>query len=405
MRAGWEPSPSPPLGLKIPPRFARTACVHRQRQLGPGICYYASFGPGSNLPSQKQLKWSQLRVGLTVVIASIILMVLIFMMSNTGGWFTQKIYLKAYFDNAEGLRQGAPVRLAGVDLGNVTKIRVVQGRPTTPVEVTMKVATTYNFDLHKDSLASLTTAGVLGETFVDIDSTVAKGPAAQDGDTLATRSAPEIQDVVRASQGTLENLDSLIKRVDRIIGFIESGQGSIGKVIYDTALYDQLNATVAEFKSLMDDVQSGKGSLGPLLTSDEAYKKAIAALDKVNAMIDDLQAGKGSAGKLLKDPQLYDNTNKTVANIRQLTDDMNAGKGALGKFTHDQEFANKLQETMNNLAALSTSLEKGEGSAGKFFKDPTLYDNSTQVLLEVRALLKAIREDPKKYLTFHVKIF
>ena len=84
---------------------------------------------------------------------------------------------------------------------------------------------------------------------------------------------------------------------------------------------------------------------------------------------------------------------------------MNAGKGALGKFTHDQEFANKLQETMNNLAALSTSLEKGEGSAGKFFKDPTLYDNSTQVLLEVRALLKAIREDPKKYLTFHVKIF
>lgn len=357
------------------------------------------------MPSQKQLKWSQLRVGLTVVVASIILMVLIFLMSGTGGWFTRKITLKSYFDNAGGLRVGAPVRLSGVDIGNVTKIRIVGGNPLTPVEVTMKVATTYSFSLRKDSVALLSTAGVLGETFVDIDSSVAKGPAVVNGDTLATRSEPELQDVVRASQGTLQNVDSLVKRLDRIIAFIESGQGSIGKVIYDPGLYDRLNSTVAEFKGLMDDIQRGKGSLGPLLTSDEAYKKAIAALDKLNVMIDDLQAGKGSAGKLLKDPELFDNANKTVANMRKLTDDMNAGKGALGKFAHDQEFADKLQTTMNNLAALSDRLEKGEGSVGMLFKDPALYNNSNQMLVETRELVKAIRENPKKYLTFHVKLF
>ena len=88
------------------------------------------------MPSQKQLKWSQLRVGLTVVVGSVILAVLIFLMSGTGGWFTRKIHLKAYLDNAGGLREGAPVRLAGVDIGNVTTVRVVRGRPTTPVEVT-----------------------------------------------------------------------------------------------------------------------------------------------------------------------------------------------------------------------------------------------------------------------------
>ncbi len=357
------------------------------------------------MPSQKQLKWSQLRVGLTVVVGSVILAVLIFLMSGTGGWFTRKIHLKAYLDNAGGLREGAPVRLAGVDIGNVATVRVVSGRPTTPVEVTMRVATTYAFDLHKDSVATLATAGVLGETFVDIDSSIAKGPGVHDGDTLATKSTPELQDVVRATQGTLENVDSLIKRLDRIIGFIESGQGSIGKVIYDPGLYDRLNATVAEFKGLMDDVQSGKGSLGPLLTSDEAYKKVMGAVDKINLIIDDLQAGKGSAGKLLKDPELYENTNKTIANIRQLTDDMNAGKGALGKFTHDQEFANKLQETLNNLTALTDRLQKGEGTAGMLFKDPALYNNSNQMLVETRELIKAIRENPKKYLTFHVKVF
>jgi phospholipid/cholesterol/gamma-HCH transport system substrate-binding protein len=357
------------------------------------------------LPSQKQLKWSQLRVGLTVLIASVTLAVLIFFMSGTGGWFTHKINLRSYVDNAGGLREGAPVRLAGVDIGNVTGIRIVQGKPQTPVEITMKVNTKYSFNLRKDSVIMLNTAGILGETYVDVDSSAAKGPEAIDGDVLAAKEQPDIQDVVRASQGTLQNIDTLLKRVDRIVAFIESGQGSIGKVIYDPALYNQINATVLEFKGLVDEIQSGKGSIGPLLTSDEAYKKAIAAIDKVNVMLDDLQQGKGSAGKLLKDPELYENTNKTIANIRQLTDDINAGKGALGKMAHDQEFANKLQTTMNNLAALSSSLEKGEGTAGMIFKDPALYNNSNQMLVETRELVKSIRENPKKYLTFHVKVF
>jgi phospholipid/cholesterol/gamma-HCH transport system substrate-binding protein len=357
------------------------------------------------LPSQKQLKWSQLRVGLTVLFASVTLAVLIFVMSGTGGWFTRKITLRSYLDNAGGLRQGAPVRLAGVDIGNVTGIRIVGGKPLTPVEVTMKVNTKYSFNLRKDSITLLSTAGVLGETYVDVDSSAAKGPAAVDGDTLAARNQPDIQDVVRASQGTLQNMDALLKRLDHIVAFIESGQGSIGKVIYDPSLYDRLNATVTEFKGLVDDIQNGKGSIGPLLTSDEAYKKAIGAVDKLNAIIDDIQQGKGTAGKLLKDPALYENANQTVANVRKLTDDINAGKGALGKMTHDEEFAARLQTTMNNLASLTERLEKGEGTAGMLFKDPTLYNNSNQMLLESRELVKAIRQNPKRYLTIHMKIF
>jgi len=357
------------------------------------------------VPSQKQLKWSQLRVGLTVLFASITLAVLIFLMSGTGGVFTKKITLTSYFDNSGGLRIGAPVRLEGVDIGNVQGIRLVPGHAETPVEVVMKVNTKYSFNLRKDSVTSLATAGVLGETYIDISSVTAKGPQAVDGDTLATRDHPDIQDVVRASQSTLQNMDALLKRLDRIVAFVESGQGSIGKLIYDPGLYDRLNTTVAEFKGLMDDIQHGKGSIGPLLTSDEAYKKAIAAIDKVNLLIDELQQGKGTAGKLLKDEELYNNVNKTIANIKQLTDDINAGKGGIGKIAHDKDFADKLTVTMNNLASLSQRLENGEGTVGMLFKDPALYNNSNQMLVETRELVKSIRENPKKYLTFKVKIF
>jgi len=359
------------------------------------------------VPSQKQLKWSQLKVGLTVIAASITLGVLILLMSGTGGVLTHKIVLLSYFDNAGGLTVGAPVRLQGVDIGNVTRIRVVSdpARKLTPVEVTMKVNTVYHANLRKDSLTMLATAGVLGETYIDINSAVAHGPEVSEGDVLATQETPQIQDVVRASQGTLQNMDALEKRLDRILAFVESGQGSLGQLIYDPALYNRFNATLVQFQSLANDVAGGKGSLGKLVVSDELYKSANDTIARLNAIIDDLNAGKGTAGKLLKDPTLYHNANDAVANVKKLTDDVNAGKGALGTLVTDQEFADKLRNTMSKLSDITSRLEAGEGTAGRLLKDQSLYDNSNQLLTESRDLIKAIRENPKKYLVIHLKIF
>jgi len=359
------------------------------------------------VPSQKQLQWSQLKVGLTVLVASATLAVLIFLMSGTGGFLSHKILLRSYFDDASGLRVGAPVRLAGVDIGNVTAVRVVpeKEKQLTPVEVTMKVSTKYHYALRKDSVTLLSTAGVLGETYIDIDSSTAKLPEVQEGDVLPSREVPDFSDMVRAGQGTLQNMDALLKRLDRIIAFVESGQGSVGKAIYDPTLYNRLNSTVNEFQNLINEVTQGGGTLGKLLSDDELYRRANGTIDKLNTVIDDLNAGKGSAGKLLKDPELYNNANATVANVKKLTDDVNAGKGALGKLAKDEEFAAKLQNTMDKLSAITDRLEAGQGSAGKFLQDQSLYNNADQLLAESRELIKAIRANPKKYLTIHLKIF
>jgi phospholipid/cholesterol/gamma-HCH transport system substrate-binding protein len=357
------------------------------------------------VPSQKQLKWSQLKVGITVLAALTTLAVLIFLMTGTGGFWTKKIILKSYFDNASGLRIGASVRLSGVDVGNVTAIRVVPHKQPTPVEVTMKLSTKYHYDLRKDSQTLLSTAGVLGETYIDIDSSTATGAEAQDGDVLPSHDVPDFQDMVRAGQGTLQNMDALLKRMDRIIAFVESGKGSVGKLIYDPTLYNRLASTVNEFQGLVGQISEGKGTLGKLIADDTVYNKLNATLDKVNTIVDDLNAGKGTAGKFLKDPELYDNANKTIANVRQLTEDINAGKGALGKLAKDQEFANRLQNVMNKLSTIADRLEAGEGTAGKLLRDPSLFNNADQMLVESRELIKSIRENPKKYLTIRLRVF
>jgi len=359
------------------------------------------------LPSQKQLKWSQLRVGLTVVFASLVLALLLFLMSGSGGFFSTRITLVSFFDNAEGLREGAPVRLNGVDIGNVTAIRIVpdKDKQITPVEIVMKVGTKYRFNLRRDSLTSLDTAGVLGETYIDIDSSQAIAALAQDGDTLPTRVHPDFNEVVRSSQSTLQNMDALLKRADRILAFAESGKGSLGKLIYDPTLYDQFSKTVAEFNQIVDQIAKGQGSLGHLINSNDAYNKFVATLDKMNGVIDDLQAGKGTAGKFLKDPSLYNNANETIANFKQVSADLNAGKGSAGRLLKDEELAKKLDTTMTKLAALTSELEAGQGTAGKLFKDEALYNNANQMLEETRNLIKAIRQDPKKYLSIKLHIF
>jgi len=92
-------------------------------------------------------------------------------------------------------------------------------------------------------------------------------------------------------------------------------------------------------------------------------------------------------------------------NLKKVTEDINAGKGTLGRLSKDEELADKINTTVTKLAALTSDLEAGRGTAGKLFKDDTLYNNANQMLVETQNLVKAIRQDPKKYLSIKLHIF
>src|ERR1700727_451181 len=229
------------------------------------------------MPSQHEVRWSQLRVGVIVLISTIVLVALLFLMTSSSGLgiLAHKLTITTYFENSAGLKVGAAVNLQGVTIGTVKSVTVVNSpdRKLTPVRVLMKLNEKYAADLRKDSKASLTTVGVLGDTVVDINSQFAVGPPLQDGDELKTTETPTLTEVVKASQGTIESLNVILAKMNVIVDNLQSGKGTFGQLINSPDLYNKANNTVDELLKLERNLNNGQGTIGKLMTDDALYNR------------------------------------------------------------------------------------------------------------------------------------
>jgi phospholipid/cholesterol/gamma-HCH transport system substrate-binding protein len=340
------------------------------------------------------------------MVAMAVLIGLIFLMSgSTGGLFAKRLRLRAYFANAAGLKDGAPVTLEGVTIGNVHHIRVVPSHNPTPVEVDMEIGAESLNGLHDDSIAYIAQAGVLGDSYVDIDSTHAKGPPPANDSVLKAGGSPTIQDVIQSSQQSIQQVQITLLKLDKTLDDINSGHGTVGMLLTDRNLANRIQAITANLETVTQALAEGKGTAGKLLNDDTLYTHLNSAVDKLDQITSALNAGQGTMGKLLHDDSLYNNLNATVKNTNELVAQINSGQGAMGKFVKDPVFAQKLDDTVTHLDAILADINAGQGTVGQLFKNRELYDNANQTLTSTRDLLKAFREDPKKYLSVKLKLF
>jgi phospholipid/cholesterol/gamma-HCH transport system substrate-binding protein len=358
------------------------------------------------VPSRKEIQWSQLRVGALVLAAMAVLVLVILLMSSSeGGLFSSKLTLRTYFDNAGGLKAGAPVTLEGVTIGNIVRIRVIPERSPKPVEVTMRIGGQWAKDLHVDSTTSIVQAGVLGDSYVDITSAHAKGPQPPNNAELTSIEASSLQGVISASQASIDEVTKLMRNSNKLVDTLNSRRGTLGGLINDPAFYSKLNRIADNLDRLTAAIDNGHGTLGKLVNDDTLYTRADSVIDKLDQIASGIQAGQGTAGKLVKDDTLYKNLNSTVANANQLLADVNSGKGAIGKLAKDPEFAKKLDDTVTRLDGILTSIDEGKGTIGQLMQNRSLYDHTDQTMDQAQKLVKNIRDDPKKYLVIRLKLF
>jgi len=361
------------------------------------------------LPSQAEVRWSQLKVGSIVLVSSLLLCALLFLMTSAAGigFFQKRIVIHSFFDNASGVKAGAPVSLEGVTIGEVAHVEITTdpAHKLTPVEVVMKVSPRFRGSLHKDSLVYLETTGVLGDTVVDISSQHAHGPPVENGDELPTKDVPSIQDVVASSQATIQNLNSIMPKLNDIATSLDSDKGTAGKFINDPQLYNRAVGTVNQLQTLVDNLNKGRGTAGKFLTDDSVYNNLKDTTARLDSLATGLSTGKGSAGKLLTDDTLYNNLNTTLNQANSILAQVNSGKGGLGMLIKDQAFADHLNDTVSKLDILLGNVNSGKGTLGKLATDESVYNNLDKLLANSDQLVTMIRTDPKKYLTIHMKIF
>ena len=336
----------------------------------------------------------------------VVLVALIILMSgSTGGLFEGKLVLRSYFENASGVKDGAPVTLEGVTIGNVIHVRVIPSRNPTPVEVSFRVGHQFLQNLHTDSTASIAQAGVLGDSFVDISSLHASGPPPANNAELKTAGSPTIQDVIRTSQVSIVEVESLTRKIETLVDSLNSKKGTIGELINDPVMAHKITLMIADLQTITGTIASGKGSLGKLVKDDTLYEHLNSTVDRLDKISVGLDEGKGTAGKFLRDDSLYTNLNKAVSNANELLAEINAGKGAIGVLAKDPAFAKKLDDTVTRLDSILTGVDEGKGTLGQLAQNRSLYDHADQTLDESQHLVKAIREDPKKYFVIRLKLF
>lgn len=357
------------------------------------------------MAQRKQLSWTELRVGVFVLVGLAIMAIAIFYVTG-GGTFGPKYRLTTYLPEVEGLQVGAPVSLSGLQVGNVESISLNKNPQDRiyNIAVTMRIDKKFQENIRTDSFASLVTQGLLGDRYVSISRGLS-GTALQNGSTVPSQEEKAIQQIVARGVELEENLGTLTTQVGEIVDDVRKGRGTLGKLLTDTQLYDHLNASAAKIDQMAAGLRNGQGSLGKLMTDDELYQRVNSAVGNANDVLGAVKNQQGTLGKFVYDPAVYQSAHQFLDNGNAFLADVRNGKGSLGKLANDDTLFNNLRDASANVRDATAKLNSTEGTAGHLFTDPQLYENLTGLTGDMRGLIADFKKDPKKFLHVKFSIF
>jgi len=334
-----------------------------------------------------------------------LLIVLIFLITGTKGLFVSEVEIYTYMDDSVALTESSAVRLNGIIIGKVKNIELSGSKePQRVVKMTLEVQERMLPQIPVDSMAAVGAENVLGTKYVNIK----KGQADQTlkpGGELRSLDTREFDEVVQSGYSLLTSLQGILKRVDAIVGVVETGRGSIGKLLVDDELYNRLLAIEKDLQKVSGALASGQGTVGKLLYDDSLYQEIRTPVARIDSLLQDLQQGQGTAGKLLKDDALYSEVRATVKELRRVVDDINAGKGSAGKLLKSDELHNRISTTVARLDTMLERVNSGQGTLGQLLVNPQLYESLNGMTAETQGLMKDFRANPKKFLRIKLGLF
>ncbi len=303
-----------------------------------------------------KVKWGEIKVGVLITIALFVLLWASFSGSGTS-IFDKKVRYIAYFDNVNGLVKGAPVWIAGVEVGNVTSIKFVNLDSAGQIELKLRVKESVTNMITIDASIKLGTIGMLGDKYVEIiPGTLGKPLIAEDG-AIRTDATGNLAAIMSEGEELVTSSRKVMGNLCEITAGLKDGEGTIGQLLVNNQLHVELTGLIASMTILMDGLQKNQ-------------ERITSAMENISTDLADVtskaNSNSGTIGKLLGDPKLYDNLNSSTGRIDSILSKINQGQGTAGAMVNDDELYQEIKNLVVRINNLVTDIEQNPHKYLKF---------------------------------------
>ncbi|MDX1622567.1 MAG: MlaD family protein [Gemmatimonadota bacterium] len=332
------------------------------------------------------ITWSELKVGVLVTVGIALLVIAIVTLGGRLGVFEETYTLYTAMPSVSGLQSGAPVRLAGVNVGTVDEVRFIESADRDSLQQRMlraygdslgERAVVVRFQVNRgvqekvtrSSRAKTGTVGLLGDKYLDVEVGDPRDPTLEEGDLVLNERPIDYEGLIaRAAEG-----------VEELVSSLEGSREIIAKV------------------------NRGEGTLGRLINRPELYQEWLRISREGTNMLQQMQTGEGTLPALLNDRTLYIQLVEATADLERLTTRIEDGEGTLGRLVQDPDLYQDLVETVREGQRLIRELQTGDGTLARMINDPALYERLNGFVVDAQGLINDMEQNPRKYI--NLKIF
>lgn len=318
-------------------------------------------------------EWRQLRVGALILVGLLLLIYATYRVGLIMDVFARRYEIATLVPSGLGLREGAPVTLAGQRIGQVSRIEFIpvgQKVGENNLRVTLAITEEVRDQIREDSRAFLRTQGLLGDKFVDIAPGSPGARVLQPGDTLVAGRSLDMDEFITQAAGALDEATGIVLNLQELTEGLTRGEGTLGRMLRDDQLYVELAGGTAELRRTLAEINRADGTFGRLIRDPALYRQIHGAVTRVDSLGGLILQGHGTVGLLLQSDTLH----------RSIL-------GTLG--TADTAVA--------DLAGIVRRMTEGDGALQRIMTDPALYDEFLKAVVDVQTLINDIRLNPGKY--------
>ncbi|MBI2215349.1 MAG: MCE family protein [Acidobacteria bacterium] len=347
------------------------------------------------------------RVGLLVTAATIALLIFLFFIGSEQKLFAKKYDYEVRFPSAQGLAEGNPVHMTGVNIGVVKEIRLPRRATERFVEITVSIDRKFAERIREDSRARVKKLGLIAaDSYVDIVPGSPDSPVLKRGSDIPAARQANVDELLGQGEDLVDNFVSISASLRNVLERVDRGEGLLGELTSSPEskqkVTDTFMVTLTKINTVLEDVERGRGIVGRLVADDAYAEQVLSSLGQTASSVQRIAAsievgfetGEGTIPALMNDPEQKDKVVALIGNLEvvskrlvTLSEGFEGKGGMLPRLIKDEPYADKtlaeFQSLVSRLNAVSKQLAEGHGAAGRLIQDPAIYESVNDILIGI----------------------